>query len=131
MPAQCLREPRELSKGDAGAMGRPQPCPSRQEKEELCPQLCRAEASPSLSSCPFFLFQQVQVLSLHFSAEQHDLAQEPAGSVPLIPGKGRKQRTEAETPTNCIAETFNPKRCIFSQETVTHDLIFPGHKISK
>lgn len=82
---------------------------------------------------PFSCFNKthVQVPSLHFSAEQHDLAQEPAGSVHLIPRKGRKQRAEAETPTNCIAETFNPKRCIFSQETVTHDLIFPGHKISK
>lgn len=91
--------------------------------------------SPSFSSSPFSHFNKVHVqgLSLHFSTGQHDLAQEPAGSVRLVPGKGREgeQHTEAETPTNCIAETSNPKRCIFSQETVTHDLIFPGPKISK
>lgn len=57
MPAQCLREPRGLSRGNAGAMGQPQPCPSGQEKEELCPQLCRAGELLSLSFCPFFLFQ--------------------------------------------------------------------------
>lgn len=90
MPAQHLWEPRELSKGDAGAMGRPQPCPSRQAKEELCPRLCRAEVAPSLSSCPFFLFQQ-DVPSPCFSQDQPDLAQEPAGSARLIPGKEGKE----------------------------------------
>lgn len=129
MAAQCQGEPRGLGSG------RPVPwdtCPPRQEKEELCPQLCRAQEQLSLSSFSYSNELHVQVLSL-YSADQRDLAWEPAGSVHLIPSKGweGKQCTKAETPTNCIAEMFNPKRCIFSQETVTHDLIFPGYKTSK
>lgn len=137
MPAQRLWEPRELSRGNAGATGQPQPCPCRQ-KEELCPQLCRAQESPSLGSCTFFPFFVTRCTCkfrhriLRRSAWPGPRARR-VGTPNPWEGKGRegKQRTEAETPTNCIAETFNPKRCIFSQETMTHDLIFPGHKISK
>lgn len=118
---------------EAQCQGEPVPwdtCPPRQEKEQLCRAQSPCPSALSLFSC--FSELQVQVLSLH-SADQRDLAREPAGSVHLIPGKGweGKQCTKAETPTNCIAETLNPKRCIFSQETVTHDLIFPGYKTSK
>lgn len=78
MAAQCQwKEPRGLGSRKASAMDT---CPPRQEKEELCLQLCRAQELLSLSSFSYFNELHVQVLSLH-SADQHDLAREPAGSV--------------------------------------------------
>lgn len=109
-------------------------CPPRQEKESSAHSSAglRSRCPSALTPFSYFNKLHVQVLSLH-SADQHDLAREPAGSEHLISRKGGegKHCIKAQTPTNCIAEAFNPKRCIFSQETVTHDLIFPGYKTSK
>lgn len=134
MPAQSLWEPCELSKGDAGAMGRwrSQPRPP-QQKEELWLQRCRVGEPPCLGSLP------LSPVSTRFTCQFcHCTCPEISriwpksrqGRCAWSLARDRKQRTEAETPTNCIAETSNPKRRIFSQGTVTHDLIFLGLKIS-
>lgn len=129
MAAQCQGEPRGLGSRKASAMG------------HLSTQAGEGGALPTAlqgsgAAVPqlFFLFQWAAQWFCHCTLQiSVTWPKSLQGQYNLIPRKGweGKSAQKQRHLQNCIAETFNPKRCIFSQETVTHDLIFPGYKTSK